>query len=326
MGHKPMSEVLLDVNQLRVTFHGHPAVHDISYRIHAGEIVGIVGESGCGKSLASLTLMGLQPSIMQASGSITFAGQNILTNTAEQWQKLRGEGIAMIFQEPMTALNPVVTVGDQIAEMFLLHQGDSKAQARQKAIEMLEQVHIPDPLRRAKAYPHELSGGMRQRVMIAMALACRPKLIIADEPTTALDVTVQAQVLDLLEELRETTGTAIQFISHNLGVVSQLADRVVVMYAGRVVEEGTSDQLFSDPQHPYTQGLLATLPRIGHRQARLPAIAGSVPPLGQRSLGCPFVDRCQQAKPLCHQQMPATLSLSNSHSVACHQVEFAHAS
>lgn len=214
----------------------------------------------------------------------------------------------------------------KLQKCFFFIKDDNKAQARQKAIEMLEQVHIPDPLRRAKAYPHELSGGMRQRVMIAMALACRPKLIIADEPTTALDVTVQAQVLDLLEELRETTGTAIQFISHNLGVVSQLADRVVVMYAGRVVEEGTSDQLFSDPQHPYTQGLLATLPRIGHRQARLPAIAGSVPPLGQRSLGCPFVDRCQQAKPLCHQQMPATLPLSNSHSVACHQVEFAHAS
>lgn len=327
MGHKPMSEVLLDVNQLRVTFNGHPAVHDVSYRIHEGEIVGIVGESGCGKSLASLTLMGLQPSVMQASGSVNFAGHNILTNSPQQWQKLRGEGIAMIFQEPMTALNPVVTVGDQIAEMFILHQGDNKVQARQKAIEMLEQVHIPDPLRRAKAYPHELSGGMRQRVMIAMALACRPKLIIADEPTTALDVTVQAQVLDLLEELRETTGTAIQFISHNLGVVSQLADRVVVMYAGRVVEEGTSDQLFSEPQHPYTQGLLATLPRIGHRQARLPAIAGSVPPLGQRGTGCPFVDRCQHARTICHQEMPMTRSLSHSHSVACHNVEVvAHAS
>ncbi len=327
MGHKPMSEVLLDVNQLRVTFNGHPAVHDVSYRIHEGEIVGIVGESGCGKSLASLTLMGLQPSVMQASGSVNFAGHNILTNSPQQWQKLRGEGIAMIFQEPMTALNPVVTVGDQIAEMFILHQGDNKVQARQKAIEMLEQVHIPDPLRRAKAYPHELSGGMRQRVMIAMALACRPKLIIADEPTTALDVTVQAQVLDLLEELRETTGTAIQFISHNLGVVSQLADRVVVMYAGRVVEEGTSDQLFSEPQHPYTQGLLATLPRIGHRQARLPAIAGSVPPLGQRGTGCPFVDRCQHARAICHQEMPMTRSLSHSHSVACHNVEVvAHAS
>ncbi|USH01211.1 ABC transporter ATP-binding protein [Grimontia kaedaensis] len=315
-----MDQTILDVRQLRVAFKGYPAVNDISFHIKKGEILGVVGESGCGKSLAALTLMGLQPKVMKASGQVVFNGENILANKEADWQQVRGEGIAMIFQEPMTALNPVVTVGDQIAEMFELHRGSNKVEAQERAIEMLEKVHIPDPVRRAKAYPHELSGGMRQRVMIAMALACEPELIIADEPTTALDVTVQAQVLDLLEELRDTTGTAVQFISHNLGVVSQLAERVIVMYAGRIVEQATAEELFANPQHPYTQGLLATLPRIGGVRDVLPAIPGAVPPLDQRGQGCPFADRCGKATPTCIATMPEEVELNAVHTVACHHI------
>lgn len=315
-----MEQTILDVRQLRVAFNGYPAVNDISFHIKKGEILGVVGESGCGKSLAALTLMGLQPNVMKASGEVVFNGRNLLENSEAAWQKVRGEGIAMIFQEPMTALNPVVTVGDQIAEMFELHRGSNKAEAQERAIEMLEKVHIPDPARRAKAYPHELSGGMRQRVMIAMALACEPELIIADEPTTALDVTVQAQVLDLLEELRDTTGTAVQFISHNLGVVSQLAERVIVMYAGRIVEQATAEALFANPQHPYTQGLLATLPRIGGARDVLPAIPGAVPPLDLRGAGCPFADRCNKATPTCVAGMPEQVALNAVHTVACHHL------
>ncbi|MFD2179621.1 ABC transporter ATP-binding protein [Veronia pacifica] len=315
-----MQKTILDVRRLRVAFRGYPAVNDISYQIKQGEILGIVGESGCGKSLTALTTMGLQPKVMQASGEVNFNDKNLLENTEKEWQKVRGEGIAMIFQEPMTALNPVTTVGDQVAEMFQLHQGYSKKEAAEKAVEMLNVVHIPDPTKRAKAYPHELSGGMRQRVVIAMALACKPSLIIADEPTTALDVTVQAQVLDLLEELREATGTAIQFISHNLGVVSQLAENVVVMYAGRIVERATAEELFANPQHPYTVGLLGTLPRIGMARGELPSIPGAVPPLDQRGSGCPFVDRCSRATPSCTAEMPEEVELSKVHSVACHHL------
>ncbi|MGF1705396.1 ABC transporter ATP-binding protein [Enterovibrio baiacu] len=315
-----MDQTILDVRRLRVAYKGYPAVNDVSFHIDKGEILGVVGESGCGKSLAALTLMGLQPNVMKATGEVVFRGKNLLENGDADWMKVRGEGIAMIFQEPMTALNPVVTVGDQIAEMFELHRGSNRAEAAERAVEMLERVHIPDPVRRAKAFPHELSGGMRQRVMIAMALACEPELIIADEPTTALDVTVQAQVLDLLEELRDSTGTAVQFISHNLGVVSQLAERVIVMYAGRVVEQATSDELFANPQHPYTQGLLATLPRIGGARDVLPAIPGAVPPLDQRGSGCPFADRCSKASPTCVAMMPETVALNDIHSVACHHL------
>ncbi|WP_028024125.1 ABC transporter ATP-binding protein [Enterovibrio calviensis] len=315
-----MEQTILDVRRLRVAFNGYPAVNDISFHINKGEILGVVGESGCGKSLAALTLMGLQPNVMKASGDVVFRGENLLNNSDADWQKVRGEGIAMIFQEPMTALNPVVTVGDQIAEMFELHRGSNQAESKERAIEMLERVHIPDPVRRAKAYPHELSGGMRQRVMIAMALACEPELIIADEPTTALDVTVQAQVLDLLEELRDTTGTAVQFISHNLGVVSQLAERVIVMYAGRIVEQATAEELFANPQHPYTQGLLATLPKIGGARDVLPAIPGAVPPLDLRGNGCPFADRCGKATPTCVSTMPETVELNTVHTVACHHI------
>lgn len=287
-----MSEVILDIRNMNVALGPHLAVKDVNYQIHAGEILGIVGESGCGKSLTSLAIMGLLDNKLSLSGEILFQGENLVGMSEAHYQRVRGEGIGMIFQEPMTALNPVVTVGEQVAEMFLVHENVSKAEAMNRAIEMLKQVHIPFAEKRAKAYPHELSGGMRQRVMIAMALACKPKVLIADEPTTALDVTVQAQVLDLLEELRETTGTAIQFISHSLGVVSQISDRVMVMYAGQVVELADVNDIFDNPQHPYTQALLDTIPRVGVDIERLPAIPGSVPPLDQRGENYTFRDRC----------------------------------
>jgi peptide/nickel transport system ATP-binding protein/oligopeptide transport system ATP-binding protein len=287
-----MSEVILDIRNMSVALGPHLAVKDVNYQIHAGEILGIVGESGCGKSLTSLAIMGLLDNKLTLSGDILFQGENLVGMNEAHYQRVRGEGIGMIFQEPMTALNPVVTVGEQVAEMFIVHENVSKAEAMNRAIEMLNQVHIPFAEKRAKAYPHELSGGMRQRVMIAMALACKPKVLIADEPTTALDVTVQAQVLDLLEELRETTGTAIQFISHSLGVVSQISDRVMVMYAGQVVELADVNDIFDNPQHPYTQALLDTIPRVGVDIERLPAIPGSVPPLDQRGENYTFRDRC----------------------------------
>ncbi|MBD1559006.1 ABC transporter ATP-binding protein [Vibrio sp. S9_S30] len=289
-----MSEVILDVRNMSVALGPHLAVKDVNYQIKAGEILGIVGESGCGKSLTSLSVMGLLDKKLKLSGEILFEGENLVGMSEKRYQKIRGEGIGMIFQEPMTALNPVVTVGEQVAEMFIIHEGASKPEAMNRAIEMLKQVHIPHPEKRAKAFPHELSGGMRQRVMIAMALACKPKVLIADEPTTALDVTVQAQVLDLLEELRETTGTAIQFISHSLGVVSQISDRVMVMYAGQVVELADVNEIFDNPQHPYTQALLDTIPRVGVNVDRLPAIPGSVPPLDQRGDNYTFRDRCPE--------------------------------
>ena len=287
-----MSEVILDIRNMNVALGPHLAVKDVNYQIHAGEILGIVGESGCGKSLTSLAIMGLLDNKLSLSGEILFQGANLVGMSEAHYQRVRGEGIGMIFQEPMTALNPVVTVGEQVAEMFLVHENVSKAEAMNRAIEMLKQVYIPFAEKRAKAYPHELSGGMRQRVMIAMALACKPKVLIADEPTTALDVTVQAQVLDLLEELRETTGTAIQFISHSLGVVSQISDRVMVMYAGQVVELADVNDIFDNPQHPYTQALLDTIPCVGVDIERLPAIPGSVPPLDQRGENYTFRDRC----------------------------------
>lgn len=289
-----MSDVVLDVRNMSVALGPHLAVKDVSYQIRAGEILGVVGESGCGKSLTSLAIMGLLDKKLALSGEVLFAGENLVGMSEKRYQHIRGEGVGMIFQEPMTALNPVVTVGEQVAEMFVVHENVSKAEAMNRAIEMFKQVHIPYPEKRAKAFPHELSGGMRQRVMIAIALACKPKVLIADEPTTALDVTVQAQVLDLLEELRETTGTAIQFISHSLGVVSQISDRVMVMYAGQVVEIADVNDIFDNPQHPYTQALLDTIPRVGADIKRLPAIPGSVPPLDKRGENYTFRDRCPE--------------------------------
>ncbi|MDD1782812.1 ABC transporter ATP-binding protein [Enterovibrio sp. ZSDZ35] len=315
-----MTKMLLDVHQLQVTFNGFPAVNDVSFGIKRGEVLGVVGESGCGKSLMSLALIGLQPSVMRVGGEVHFNGQNVLSFDRKKWQRIRGDGISMIFQEPMTALNPVITIGDQVAEMFELHRGCDKATAKEKAIAILRQVHIPDAKTRFYAFPHELSGGMRQRVMIAMALACQPELIIADEPTTALDVTVQAQVLDLLEDLRESTGAAIMFISHNLGVVSQIADRVIVMYAGKIVEQAPADVLFANPRHPYTQGLIASFPTMDESRGELYAIPGTVPPLEQRLGGCVFADRCSKTSEKCLSDSPRIQCIDPEHTVACHYV------
>jgi peptide/nickel transport system ATP-binding protein len=306
---------LLEVTDLRTFFRTEAglarAVDGVSFHVAPGEVVGIVGESGCGKSVTSLSVMQLIPrppgEIMPGS-SIRFRGEELLGAGERRLRDLRGNDIAMIFQEPMTSLNPVYTVGDQIGETLRLHRGVRKREARQRSVEMLRLVGIPNPEERADAYPHQLSGGQRQRVMIAMALSCDPDLLIADEPTTALDVTIQAQILELLAELRSRLGMAMILITHDLGVVAEVCDRVLVMYAGRIVEHGTVEQIFRDPRHPYTEGLLAAVPRLGRRQERLAVIPGSVPSPTDWPRGCRFHDRCPYAWDRCAAAEPALLS------------------
>ncbi len=295
------------------------AVDGISFDVARGETLGIVGESGCGKSVTSLSIMRLIPSPPGriAAGAVLFEGADLLQKSPAEMRAIRGGQMSMIFQEPMTSLNPVYTVGDQIIEGIRLHEEVSAAEARDRAIEMLRLVRIPSPERRVDDYPHQMSGGMRQRVMIAMALACRPKLLIADEPTTALDVTIQAQILDLLQDLREKTGTSIILITHDLGVVAELAHRVVVMYAGRIVEEARVADLFGDPQHPYTLGLLGSIPKLHEEVARLSTIEGSVPnPYAQPS-GCRFHPRCPFADDRCRAEAPPLREVAAGHPVAC---------
>ncbi|HWK45840.1 MAG TPA: ABC transporter ATP-binding protein [Stellaceae bacterium] len=293
------------------------AVRGISYEIAAGRTLGVVGESGCGKSMTALAVMGLVPSHGAVGGHIRFMGTDLAGLGEAAYRRLRGSRIAMIFQEPMTALNPVIPVGDQIGEVMQLHQGLSRTAARKEAVRLLDDVGIPSPAARAADYPHQLSGGMRQRAVIAMALAGDPALLIADEPTTALDVTIQAQILELMLELQDRTGMAIQFISHNLGVVSELADEIIVMYAGRVVERATAADLFATPLHPYTRGLIATLPDLTRREVRLPTIPGGVPdPVGGMA-GCRFADRCPRADAGCRVAIPPLETLATGHSVAC---------
>ncbi|MFZ9626802.1 MAG: ABC transporter ATP-binding protein [Burkholderiaceae bacterium] len=294
--------MLLEIDSLRVSFataRGEArAVDGVSLSVRAGETLCIVGESGCGKSVTALSIMGLVPSPPAAlSGSIRFEGCELLGLNRTQWSDLRGNRIAMIFQEPMTSLNPAFTVGSQLTEALMRHRAMSRPQAREAAIAMLARVRIPSPERRIDDYPHRLSGGMRQRVMIAMALLCQPALLIADEPTTALDVTIQAQVLALMRSLRDETGTAIILITHDLGVVAQMADRVAVMYAGQVVEQAPVRELFSQPQHPYTVGLLGAIPAIAAPRARLSAISGMVPAATAMPAGCRFAERCPFAQP-----------------------------
>ncbi|MDX7920808.1 ABC transporter ATP-binding protein [Aeromonas media] len=317
---------ILEVRDLEVEFtvdDGKIKVLDgVSFQVAPGQTLGIVGESGCGKSVTSLAIMGLlpRPHGQVVAGSIRFQGEELLTLAPDQMYRVRGNRISMIFQEPMTALNPVQTVGDQLMEVFHLHRPDySKAQRKEAAIAMLQKVGIPEPAQRFAVYPHNLSGGMRQRVMIAMALACEPDLLICDEPTTALDVTIQAQILDLMKALQAQTGMAIIFITHDLGVVAELCDEVVVMYAGRAVERADIFELFDHPRHPYTHGLMASIPRLEDvPKSLLKTIKGQVPALHEMPAGCRFSNRCPHATELCVGTNPVTEQLSDRHAVACH--------
>ncbi len=303
------------------------AVEGLSFTVAPGETLAIVGESGCGKSVTSMSILRLiQSPPGRIAGSIRFEGRELLDLPEAAMRRIRGNEIAMIFQEPMTSLNPVLTVGRQITETLRLHQGLSARAAEARAAEALSLVGIPAPERRAREYPHQLSGGMRQRVMIAMALACNPKLLIADEPTTALDVTIQAQILDLMRGLKQRIGSAIMLITHDLGVVAETAERVVVMYAGRKVEEAPVAALFAHPAHPYTLGLLGAVPRLGAgaegtARTRLAEIPGLVPSLRARIAGCPFAPRCARADDHCRAEAPALRTLAPGHAVACHHPE-----
>ena len=301
------------------------AVDGVSYALKSGETLGVVGESGCGKSVSALSILRLvaNPPGRIVGGTIRFEGRNLLELSEPEMERIRGNEISMVFQEPMTSLNPLYTVGKQIAEAVALHQGLGKRDAWDRAVDMLRRVYIPEPERRAHAYPHQLSGGMRQRVMIAMALSCNPKVLIADEPTTALDVTIQAQILDLMRELQETFGTAIVLITHDMGVVAETADRVVVMYAGRKVEEANADELFDNPGHPYTKGLLGSITHLdeaarnGARRTRLNEIKGMVPSLFNLPQGCSFAPRCGFASDQCRAVRPELEEKRPGHWIAC---------
>ena len=317
-------ENLLSIRELAVEFtaSGSPvrAVDGVSFDIPRGGTVGLVGESGCGKSVTSMAIMQLiaKPGRI-AAGEILLEGKNLLGLGEAGMRRYRGNRISMIFQEPMTSLNPVFTVGQQVGEVFRIHQGASKVEARERAIEMLRLVRIPAPETRVDEYPHQLSGGMRQRVMIAMALACRPELLIADEPTTALDVTIQAQILELMASLQRDMGTSILLITHDLGVVAEVCKSVVVMYAGQIVEKAPVGAIFTQPAHPYTRGLLNSIPKLGRKVARLPTIEGSVPRPGVVVGGCRFRERCKLAVDKCSQQQPLLQPFAGNevHQVAC---------
>ncbi len=317
---------VLEVNDLRTYFHTRDgvvkAVDGVDLSVNAGEVLGIVGESGCGKSVTSLSIMGLIPTPGKIeSGEILFKGANLLDMSKKQIASLRGEHISMIFQQPTSSLNPVMKVGDQISEVYQIHRDTSKKVGKQQATAMLERVGIPDPKSRAASHPHEFSGGMAQRVMIAMALALEPELLIADEPTTALDVTIQAQILDLMRELQRESDTAVLLITHDLGVVAEMADRVAVMYAGQIVEEGAVTELFSNPKHPYTQGLIGSVPVLGRVMDELDVIPGVVPNLMNLGEGCRFADRCRAREEnnlqICTEQNPQLIEVADSHKARC---------
>jgi oligopeptide/dipeptide ABC transporter ATP-binding protein len=317
-----MSEKLLQVENLVTKFKTADgklsAVRGVTFSVDRKETLCIVGESGCGKSITSLSIMGLLPKNGEISeGSINFEGKDLTKLNQKELRQLRGNKISMIFQEPMTALNPVFTVGFQIREPLIIHQRLSKREAYNRSIELLKQVGIPYPEKRINQYPHELSGGMRQRVMIAIALACNPSLLIADEPTTALDVTIQAQILDLINDLKEELGMGVVMVTHDMGVVAEVADRVMVMYAGEKIEEGTVDTIFNNPQHPYTRGLLKSVPNVDDREHKLDPIPGSLPNLNEKIDGCRFHQRCEFATDKCRDQAPTTFRLENDHFVKC---------
>lgn len=312
---------LLEVKDLKTYFYTDEgvvkSVDGVSFSVDKGETLGVVGESGCGKSITSMSIMQLigKPGKI-VNGEIDFKGENLLNKDKEEMRKIRGKEIAMIFQEPMTSLNPVYTVGQQIMEAVLIHEDMTKEQARERAIQMLDLVKIPDAEKRLNSYPHEFSGGMRQRVMIAMALSCNPEFLICDEPTTALDVTIQAQILNLINELKEKTGTAVMMITHDLGVISEVADNVMVMYAGQVVEYTDVDTVFEKPLHPYTQGLISCIPKLGGQEEKLSTIKGMVPSFNDMPEGCLFCPRCEYAKDNCRKERPELVDL-DGHQVRC---------
>jgi len=319
-------DVLLDIRGLKTHFFSDegisPAVDGVDFRVHKGETLGIVGESGCGKSVTALSIMRLipDPPGRIVAGEILLEGRNLLELSVDQMRKIRGNRISMIFQEPMTSLNPVYTIGSQISEAIRLHQGRSPQEALERSVEMLKLVGIPAPERRVREYPHQLSGGMRQRAMIAMALSCNPSLLIADEPTTALDVTIQAQILELMGNLKSELNTAIILITHDLGVIAESAARVVVMYAGKVVEEANVVAIFESPLHPYTIGLLQSIPRLdlrNRKKQRLKEIKGMVPMPALLPPGCAFHPRCQEVMPKCSQETPLLKPAADGHQVSC---------
>jgi len=317
-----MTPALLELRNLTVSFATDDgivqAVDGIDLALRRGRTLGLVGESGCGKSVTSLAVMGLLPTENSTvSGEVHFEGRDLLKIPVNELRDLRGARLAMIFQEPMTSLNPSYTIGNQIIEAIQRHQGLGAAQARTRAIEVLRLVRIPSPERRVDDYPHKLSGGMRQRAMIAMALACGPQLLIADEPTTALDVTIQAQILDLMRGLRRDTGTAIILITHDLGVVAEMADDVAVMYAGQIVERAPVDALFARPEHPYTVGLLGSIPKIDQKRERLPSIEGRVPDMAHPPAGCRFAARCPFVEPACREAVPPLVEVAAGHLSRC---------
>lgn len=315
-------KMLLQVQDLSVEFRTAEgivhAVNHLDYELHEGEALGIVGESGSGKSVSSLATIQLIPNPpgKVTSGKILYEDENLLDKSEKEMESIRGNNISMIFQEPMTSLNPIISCGDQIAEVLMLHKGLKKREARAEAIDMMKQVGIANPELRAKQYPHQMSGGMRQRVMIAMALACKPKILIADEPTTALDVTIQAQILDLIRSLNEESDTAVIMITHDLGVVNELCQKVIVMYTGRVMEEASTEELFTNPLHPYTIGLLNAIPKIEKEKKRLSTIPGIVPDPMEEIAGCSFCPRCDRVKDICKSKEPPMV-LVNGRKVRC---------
>jgi oligopeptide/dipeptide ABC transporter ATP-binding protein len=319
----PKENELLKINDLTVSFATEkgPAkvIENISFALDRGKTLGLVGESGCGKSVTAMSVMRLLPSPPSRvdSGDILFDGVNVLSLTDKDMRKIRGNRIGMIFQEPMTSLNPTFSIGFQIAEVLRLHRGLNNSQARRRSVELLDLVGIGSPRARIDQYPHQLSGGLRQRVMIAMALACDPDLLIADEPTTALDVTIQAQILELLAQLQQEFGMSILLITHDLGVVAEFCEQVVVMYAGKIMEKAHVEELFSHPRHPYTRGLLASIPKIGNKTHHLPTIAGMVPAIDQRPAGCYFADRCERALDVCFLEAATLQPLREIQHLAC---------
>lgn len=315
---------LLEIHDLHTFFKTKKgivkAVNGVSYSVEPGKTLGVVGESGSGKSVSAMSILKLLDGNGYIdSGEIIFDGKNLADVSVKDMCKIRGNEISVIFQEPMTSLNPIFTVERQLSEPFIIHQGMNKKEAAEKVVEMLKDVRIPNPEAVAKQYPHQLSGGMRQRVMIAMALACNPKVIIADEPTTALDVTIQAQILDLLRNLKDRINSSIMLITHDLGVIAEMADYVVVMYAGRVVEKGTAQEIFANPAHPYTIGLMASKPIVGKKVDRLYSIPGKVPNPVNMPNYCYFKDRCEMALPCCDGEYPCEISLSPTHKVSCYR-------